>query len=295
MRVAVLIASYSRPEILSDTLESILKQTHTPDGIHLALCDPSHALDKWHQDSRITVHQTERGQCKQLNTVIKDIADQYDVIAFFDDDTELDPLYLENALHAFSEKDILSLTGSPIADGNITREEAIELLAKDKEAQRLPKDYYDNNGHWQLYGCNMMIASSALKQELFDERLPDSGYMNDLDISVRVGRLGRQVCHNGCRMVHLQVPGWRPPGQRFGYAQITIAHYLHHKGIIGYREFFKMIFWNIPTSNIYHWVKGDSQIDRWGRLKGNLLAYQDIIVQNSSPETINQRYPHSIN
>jgi len=181
MRVAVLIASYSRPEILSDTLESVLKQTRKPDGVYLALCDPSHALPKWHQDSRVTVHQTGRGQCLQLNTVIKEIADQYDVIAFFDDDSELDPLYLENALHAFSEKDVLSLTGSPAADGNITREEAIELLAKDEEAKRLPKDYYDNNGHWQLYGCNMMIACSALKQELFDERLPDSGYMNDLD------------------------------------------------------------------------------------------------------------------
>ena len=87
----------------------------------------------------ITVLVGPPGGSAQRNTAIHQVPLDVRYTAFFDDDVEVHPSYLENAI-TFLEKnpDVVAISGILLADGNISREKARALLDQDETWKNRP-------------------------------------------------------------------------------------------------------------------------------------------------------------
>ncbi|MDR3714094.1 MAG: hypothetical protein P4L51_14840, partial [Puia sp.] len=89
------------------------------------------------------------------------------------------------------------------------------------------------------------------------------------------------------RAVHLKVNVSRSSGYRFGYAQVVNPYYLYRKGTIPrFGEVFARHWMRLLASNIAGLIRKDRQIDRFGRLRGNLRAFADIAMGHPDPTRI---------
>ena len=98
--VAVAIVSKGRPEILDDTLQSVFRQTVKPSQVVVVVtCEGDLPLGDWGDAVQTIIGPT--GITPQRNLAIDAISSAVDFVAFFDDDIELRPDYLEEALLLF--------------------------------------------------------------------------------------------------------------------------------------------------------------------------------------------------
>ncbi len=122
---AIIIATKNRPEIFAETLQSIYKQTHVATAIYVSVSSLADAPagnfpERRYRAGRIDLE----GAPSAIPRSVKCLSDvQY--IAFFDDDVELHPSYLEHAVNFLERNpDVVAISGIMIADGNISREAA---------------------------------------------------------------------------------------------------------------------------------------------------------------------------
>jgi hypothetical protein len=87
--------------------------------------------------------------------------------------------------------------------------------------------------------------------------------------------------------VHLGVKTGRTSGVRLGYSQIVNPIYLSKKGTMSWQHARKQISKNV-AANLARSIYPEPWIDRHGRLKGNLLAFMDLVLGKASPARILQ-------
>jgi GT2 family glycosyltransferase len=291
VKTAVVIATKDRPEILEETLQSIYRQTHLATAIYVSV---SSLADAPAVNSRngVIVLVGSVGGSAQRNTAIHQAPSDVQYIAFFDDDVELHPSYLEHAVDFLERNaDVVAISGVMLVDGNISRESARLLLEHDQSWMTAPF-LKDRGRHHILYACNAVIRAGPLRETLFDENLPLYSYGEDYDLSLRLKKFGRVGRLSNAIGVHLQTQTARVSGKRYGYAMIANNWYFLQKGVShlaspwNYIRFVLIIVLTRLFINLRNALSGKLQRDPWGQLQGNLLALIDILCGRSSPKRI---------
>jgi glycosyltransferase involved in cell wall biosynthesis len=290
LRIAVAICTTGRPQTVRDCIGHLARQTRQPDMIWVcgASSDDVVLLD---EVSGVVVLTSPKGVTIQRNRLIDCIGDQADILMFMDDDFLMHDAYLERVESLFSgDEQLVAVNGVTVADGirvagGYDFSEARKLL----DAAVVPSlEMGQRKRIAGVYGCNFAVRQSAvLKHEIrFDERLPLYAWQEDIDFATRLSRFGVALQVEALGGVHLGVKGGRTSGVRFGYSQVSNTTYLALKGTMSPFYALKLISKNM-AANLAGSVARDSEIDRRGRLRGNFLALQDVVLRRRvTPERI---------
>jgi glycosyltransferase involved in cell wall biosynthesis len=290
--VSVVIISKGRPGILADTIDSVLRQTLPPRQVVVVVPTAEDLPQKtWGELVQTIVGPL--GTTVQRNKGLEVIPASIEYVAFFDDDFELKSDYLEQAVH-FLEicPTTIALSGLLLADGRVDREKARELLARHVHRDHARGLFQSSGDLHSLHGCNMFVRRSFLEYEKFDENLPLYGFAEDYDLSMRLERYGNVGKFRRCAGVHLAWGGGRTSDIRYGYSLIANQWYCLQKGTVHAPPFEARIwFWKVVVGRMLLFtLKRLLARDRtcnWSqRMKGHLLALQDIMMRRSDPKRI---------
>lgn len=288
MKIAVVIASAGRPELLREVLQSCDAQRGvTFDGLVSVPDEQSLPADRSSLEGWRVVTGTQ-GLAAQRNTGL-DASTGADLVGFFDDDSVLRPDYLANAADFLrSRPHVQGLTGRVLLDGattgEIDRDVAATALAR---SEREPL-----SGQWrygrELYGCNFVVRAAVATELRFDERLPLYSWLEDHDFARRLRKRGSLAVVDDCVIVHRAASsGGRQNHLRLGYSQVMNPVYLARKGSfptwLGAQQILRPVAKNALLS-----VAGSSTGWRRERLRGNGMALRDALGGRITPERIAQ-------
>ncbi len=291
LKLAVIIPTYGRRELLPHTLSVLEQQIRFPDEVVISAPDAEHVEPYESERFPVSFVFGKQGLCAQRNQALEHVFGRYDIITFFDDDFLPAQNYLANVERYFHDNpDWAVLGGDAIYDGatgpGFTFEEGLELLEKLAESgfMKMPPEtgLRDTVG---AYGCNMSIRANLIGKQRFDERLPLYGWQEDIDFTSRFRRLGRVVRIKSLYGVHLATKASRQSGLRLGYSQIVNPVYLARKGTMPASFAAKLIVRNV-LANLAKSLWPEPYIDRFGRLRGNALAMFHLLNGRIEPETI---------
>jgi GT2 family glycosyltransferase len=288
LTIAVGIATAGRQEILTQTLNTLARQTRRPDLLIVCPVVPetdvdSTALASLPFPTRVVTGPA--GLPAQRNAILAACADA-DAVVFFDDDFFPEGRYLAELEKLLVERDeVICVTGFLIADGargpGISVADGLRMIDVPTRSTESAIEIYG------AYGCNMAFRLEAIRRHdiRFDEKLPLYGWQEDIDFSRRVAPYGQIVKARQLQGVHLGTKRGRTSGVRLGYSQIANPIYLIRKGSLSWKHA-KMLMWRNLVANFARSIYPEPWIDRRGRLKGNLLALKDLVVGDLSPGRI---------
>ncbi|RBW52517.1 glycosyltransferase family 2 protein [Ruegeria sp. A3M17] len=288
MRLIVSIPTTNRPEIVVPTVLDIARQKRFPDLVIVvvARADDIDAHKIADLPFPVCIVQSERGSCIQRNTALSMLQEE-DVLLYLDDDFLMAPDYLANLEHLFkSRTDVVMATGTVLADGihgpGISHLRGLEMVSR--TAPTITPEITDI---YNCYGCNMALraAPALLDKILFDTRLKLYAWLEDVDFSRQMAAYGRIVRSSNLRGVHLGTKVGRSSGLRVGYSQIANPLYLHRKGTMAFNRALNIMCRNL-ASNFVRSFNSEPEIDRLGRLKGNLHAFGDLARGRINPEKV---------
>lgn len=284
-RVAVVLASAGRPELLGEVVADLARQTLTPDDVVVSVPDAASLPARPLPDHVRVVHA--RGLTAQRNAGLDAVPTATHVF-FFDDDAVVRPDYLEQAMAFFARRpDVVALTGRVLLDGAagssgeaVSLPEARAALAA-SEAEPLTRGWATSR---ELYGCNFAVRRTAAPHERFDERLPLYGWLEDHDFARRMMRHGRLARVNDCVVVHRGVrSGGRAAHERLGYSQVMNPAHLLRTGSfplwLTLDEAGRRV-----AKNAAHSLAHPDRRWRRRRLRGNLRALADVARGRLTPE-----------
>lgn len=284
MRLAVGIATVGRPRLLAAVVDELAQQTRRPDRI--VVCAPTRDdIPETLPNSLMEVIVGPRGLTRQRNAILERV-DDCDVLQFFDDDFIPAATYLAAIEDGFAAwPDIVMATGKVVADGIIGPglgiDEARHLLSV------APPTVGSVEPVANGYGCNMAVRLSAVREVegRFDERLPLYGWLEDVDFSRQLARIGRIVKLAAARGVHLGIKQGRQSGVRLGYSQIANPVYLSRKGTCPWPQALYIMSRNVAM-NLVRSLSPEPYVDRAGRVIGNLTAMRDLVIGRLDPQRI---------
>lgn len=284
--VSAVIASSGRPEILYETILSLLSGTRLPDKI-VIVAAKEEDLPALPQDMNIETHIESQGLTRQRNAGISRVRDISDILLLIDDDIIFQKEYLENMISAFErDPDAVLIMGEILKNGDISLEAAKSLAANDIVSEALRKKYTRTTQKWgHVYGANMAFRSDFFKNHRFDERLPLYGMMEDVDIGTLARRAGNVGYYHGARCVHLRYPGGRISQRKLGFSEIMNSVYLAQKGSAPWKVAIRRNIIKKPISNIFHLLTS-RDTNRLSRLYGNLIALSNLARGNIAPEKV---------
>jgi succinoglycan biosynthesis transport protein ExoP len=289
LRVAIGIATSGRRVQMPLTLAQLARQGTKPQ--RLIVC-PADADDYDPATAPpigcpIDVLPGPRGLTLQRNRILESCAD-IDVLVFLDDDFYPAPDYVRQVVALFSaQPDIVIATNHPVCDGatgpGISHELAIEILAQSQRTQR-PLSIKSTYGG---YGCNMAlrVAPALAHGVRFDVNLPLYGWLEDIDFSRRMADHGRIVNCSSLLGVHMGVKHGRTSGLRVGYSQVANPLYLLRKGSLSATYSLRHLSRNV-AKNLLRVAHPEPWVDRRGRLRGNLIAFGDLLLGRLDPRRI---------
>jgi hypothetical protein len=283
LRVGIAIATAGRAEILLQAVDLMSKQTRLADAIFI--CAPSEEDIAGVREAypKISCLISPRGLPQQRNRLL-DAAGNIDVLLFLDDDFVMAPDYLAEMEAVFREhSDVVMATGRVIADG-VTGAALTVTEAEDKLTAPAIQSPNPVSVVYNGYGCNMAVRMTVVRTQRlrFDEELPLYAWQEDVDFSRVMAPFGWIVRIDTARGVHLGVKSGRQPGVTLGYSQIANPCYLIAKGTCSWQMGLLQMGRNLGA-NIYGALRQDKEIDRRGRLKGNLRAILDLAMQRITP------------
>ena len=290
MRLIVAIPTTNRPAVIVPTVRDIARQTRLPDGVLIVIADEADIDAQAVQGLPfpVSIQKSERGLTVQRNTALATLADD-DVMLFLDDDFLMAPDYLENLEQLFrSNPDVTMATGQVLADGihgpGLDHGYARDLAAHPAEQASSGGPHRDI---YNCYGCNMALrAAQVVANEVrFDPRLKLYGWLEDVDFSRQMAAFGRIVKSPALQGVHLGTKTGRSKGKRLGYSQVANPLYLARKGTMSPLRVLNIVGRNL-ISNLVKAPFPEPEIDRIGRLKGNLLAFGDLLRGRMQPERV---------
>jgi GT2 family glycosyltransferase len=290
MKIAVIIATYGRQELLDRTLTYLEAQARRPDAVIVSAPDRTHVGRHESNAFPLSFVFGARGSCAQRNRAIDAAIGTTDIITFFDDDFLPAGDYLQVLEEAFeAHPDWAVLRGEAVADGaagaGFGFDEGLTLLHEIERRRALYPVEELFADHVGGYGCNMSVRANAIGHVRFDERLPLYGWQEDIDFTARLRDRGRVVGLNTLYGVHLGAKSGRVSGVRFGYSQLINPVYLARKGTMPSAFAFNLIWRNVAANTVKSFWS-EPYIDRRGRLKGNLLAALHLARGRVDPEFI---------
>lgn len=285
MRIHAVIATTGRPDIVRRVVLRLGEQSRPPDGVLVVGASPDDIAGLGGAFHNLETLVSRRGLCRQRNTALDHLGDCTDVVAFFDDDFVPAHDFLARLEALLSgQPDLVGATGVLVADGAqsqpISFDGAVSKL--DDLGDRPTQSTSDCVS---LYGCNMAIRLSAAAGLRFDEKLPLYGWQEDVDFTHQLSWRGRLVKTSELTGVHMGARSGKTSGKRLGYSQIANVVYLWRKGTMCPWLGERLLFQNI-VSNVVRSLWPEHDIDRRGRLAGNLLALCDLIKGTIDPERI---------
>lgn len=283
----VVIASIGRAETLRQTVCNLRNQSRFPDGIVVVSVIPEDVdgLAEATADMPVEILFSEKGSSRQRNHGLDHVRPCSDVVVFLDDDFIPARDYMAQIEAMFAERpSVVGATGRLIADGvgkgGISFEDALALVDHD-----IPPQAFQESVKRGLYGCNMAIRTEAAENVWFDENLPLYGWQEDVDFSCRVGHQGVLLRSDRLAGVHMGARGGRTSGRRFGYSQVANPLYLLSKQTMTPQRARKLI-WRNCAGNLAKSFFPEPDIDRRGRLIGNLLAFRDLLRGKLHPTEV---------
>jgi GT2 family glycosyltransferase len=285
MRIHAVIATTGRPDIVKRVVTRIAEQSRPPDGVLVVGASPDDIAGLDGAFDKLETMISRRGLCRQRNAALDHLGDSTDVVAFFDDDFVPADDFLARLEALLSEQpDVVGATGVLVADGaqghQIGFDDAVSRL--DHSSDRPAPSKSDC---LSLYGCNMAIRLSAAAGLRFDEKLPLYGWQEDVDFTHQLSWRGRLVKTSELTGIHMGARSGKTSGKRLGYSQIANIVYLWRKGTMCPWLGERLLFQNI-VSNVVRSLWPEHDIDRRGRLVGNLLALRDLMKGTIDPERI---------
>lgn len=294
-RIGVIICSTGRPACLRALIPALARQTRPADRLLFVIAgqddidfDPAPLFPEHTQAEAFIAP---KGSSSQRNSGIDALADDVDIVAFFDDDFVPSRNALAGIETAFNQmSDVSGMTGVVIADGihgaGFSVEEADARVASWDEENPGPvtdprvvgKDLVG------LYGCNMAYRISAVGDTRFDERLPLYAWLEDIDFAARIP--GRMIKTDAFAGVHCGVKSGRESaGRRLGYSQVVNPWYLWRKGSIPAKLAAKLVLRNVAANHAKSFFS-EPWIDRMARASGNRLALAEILKGSATPGRI---------
>jgi glycosyltransferase involved in cell wall biosynthesis len=296
MNISVIICSVNRPAILQDTVASIISQTYPPTEILIVSPAEQHVLRETLDVPTVRLILSPLGSTIQRNRALDKISSQCDLIAFFDDDIELSTSYLAEMVKLFSENgEILIASGKLLHDGGrstiITRDRAKKLC--DEYDRNPTKAEPGSSGCTPTdsgYGCNMIVRCAPARETRFDEGLPLYAWLEDRDYSHRVTMSAHfPVEFGGAVGVHLGSRSGRIGGVRMGFSEIINPIYLWAKNRTFPLHYLVIQYWiRCLVGNVLGILTCDSEYDRIGLLKGNLIGFWHVLTGSWDPGYITE-------
>jgi len=281
-RHAVIIPSLGRPQVLMETVKNVLRQEPLPDEILVVITQESDASPELKELPKVRVIIGRKGLTLQRNDGIKKLSPEIQYVTFFDDDMELHKHYLKQIRTFLNAHDEVVLAcGKLLANGGLDRNEA-KSLVQESEQQPLADSW--TYREW-AYGCNMSVRRSVLSSTGFDERLRLYAWLEDSDFCMACKEHGKIAKLDAAVGVHLMVSSGRVSGVRMGYSQLVNSYYIHKKWKRSMWGCFRGLWMPALVANLLKWPF-DRQVDRLGRLRGNLQAIWDLARGKCEPERI---------
>jgi glycosyltransferase involved in cell wall biosynthesis len=286
--VVVIIATKDRPNEVSNLLDTLALQTVPPDMIIVSACEQSDIDESCIGASNVTVLFGSRGLTAQRNRALPLVEGKYDIIVFFDDDFIPSRFWIERAEKLLAtEPDVVCVTGKVLLDGatfgGLEWSEGRALVDRADASKKAPINEYKIKDRHSPYGCNMAFRAKVVEHLAFDERLALYGWLEDRDFSFRAGP--RMIWTDAVWGVHLGATRGRPSGVSFGYSQVANPLYLARKGTMTSSGASQAVL-RALAANVLGSLSSSSHIDRWGRLKGNMMAIKDIVLGRCAPERV---------
>jgi GT2 family glycosyltransferase len=287
VKVAVVIPTYGRKDLLQKVLGHLERQERLPDEVILSVPDHDHVPDYGSSRLNVSCVFGRQGLAAQRNRALEEALARFDIITFFDDDFLPATNYLSLLVEAFrNNPDWAVIMGHVVLDGACTAglslQEGLESLAA---AEANPPATAEVVEHPGAYGCNMSFRSRDVGSLRFDERLPLYGWQEDIDFTSQMRRNGRVIWLNTLLGVHLGAKSGRVSGLRFGYSQIVNPIYLIRKGTMGLDFGFRLMCRNL-FANLARSIRPEPHIDRRGRLRGNVIGLCHVLTGHIEPEHI---------
>lgn len=294
MNVSVIICTINRPTILHQTILSVQRQVLRPKQIIVASPSLDHILPETLALENVEYVESPVGLCKQRNKALEAVTQGAQLIAFLDDDIELAQSYLAEMSRLFRENPgVIIASGTLLHDGGrgtrIEREQAIDLCTSydrgHKDGASITFKSVESG-----YGCNMIARFADMGAIRFDERLPLYAWLEDRDFSHRctIGRCAPVECKNAVA-VHLGWRSGRVSGVRLGFSTVVNPVYLRRKANTFSVRFILVNYWlRCMAGNILGVITHDTDYDRVGLIKGNILGFWHLMSGRCDPEYILQ-------
>jgi GT2 family glycosyltransferase len=287
MKIALVIATHRRPDVLQPVLTNLLSCQRIPDHIIISAVDPADIPKIDLKAANVRSVFGSAGLTRQRNRGMSCVIDTADFIAFIDDDFIVGDDYFLNMESIFArDVSIVGVTGEVIADGatslGLTFEEGLQLAEQHGKREKPASVVREIRG---TYGCNMAFRTASIGSLRFDERLPLYGWQEDLDFCGALRRSGRIVWTNLIWGVHLGTKRGKGSEVRLGYSQIINPAYIVSKGNMSVPYAFQLAARNF-LANLAKSVRPESYVDRRGRLRGNLIGVFHLVTGRLTPEYI---------
>jgi len=120
MKISLVVCTYMRPESLKNLLKTVVLQSKIPDEVLIidgSTNDETKSMLAIEKFETLNLHyfkvsDDQRGLTKQRNFGVAHVAEEMEVVAFLDDDTELDSRYFYEINKTFEEnKDAIGVSG----------------------------------------------------------------------------------------------------------------------------------------------------------------------------------------
>ena len=288
---AVIIATKGRPQAVSNILDALALQTVLPDVVVISASNPS---DINRNDCAALNLQTifgSAGLTAQRNRALALLQGKCDIVVFFDDDFVPSRFWIERIqILLATYPDVGCVTGRVLADG--VRSGGLEWSVgksivdkSDSSTQVVAMINQIIKDGASPYGCNMAFRAKAIEHLKFDERLVLYGWLEDRDFGFRAALETKTILTDFLWGVHLGISQGRTSGLKFGYSQIVNPWYLMKRGSLTPRDALRYIARGF-AGNVGRLNSEKNAIDRWGRLKGNIIGITDILIGRGTPERI---------
>lgn len=224
MEVEVVVCTRDRPLELAACLASIERQTLRPSRVFIVYADRMPADPATSRVLSVCGLCAPGGLPRQRNASLERLAAR--LVAFLDDDVELERDYLEAVVAWFAQTpSCVGVSGDIVNDPRRNRASRLYrrifamadddgMLSRSGDAAYLRHPAVATRVD-VLSGCNMVYRRSAIAGLTFREQLGSYAYMEDADFSLLAGERGELWALPDARLIHHKTPTARLPRQAY--------------------------------------------------------------------------------
>jgi GT2 family glycosyltransferase len=265
---SVIIPTLNRPDVLKETIESILRQKQTP--LEIIIIDQSDNEDTeliCKNYSQVVYHHT----TLKSGTHSRNIGIDYsksDILVFLDDDVELLPGYFYNIILSFmNNKELAGVQGWIVNKkkrskiDNLLR--TIFLFEHDAKKMKILPNFLGTTltniplkptqVEW-MPGCNFAVRKKFVEIERFDENLIKYALAEDRDLSYRILKYGDIYLNPKSKIIHKEVSISRLPSKKKLYMIAVHQLYLIFKHFGNSKISIFAYWWNMVGRTIYNTI-----------------------------------------